>query len=330
MKLHFLEPVLFKEFAVQLRGSRAALLLTVFVGLTIIAARLLYGAITSQLDRGTLLLSAQIGQVLFIGLSLGVQALVTFLAPATTVNAMSSEYERRTFDMLLMTPISATQLLFGKLIASLSFLILMVLASLPVFSAVALFGGVELNDIGRVVGTLLMTAIVGGMFGLFCSALTRQTYSATLLCFAILVSVIGGTLFAANVWALINGLTPAPPALVVGNPLSAMASALAPVRPPETSLTGGLRPLVMLGLLTRGVLDLGVQEGLAPLHRAASVIYIGLTIILFWLTIHIVQPRRRWRLTIADAAMLTFVVGYGLLAFWSRSWWLPGFIRSVS
>ncbi|NCC37367.1 MAG: hypothetical protein EOM24_35950, partial [Chloroflexia bacterium] len=78
-------PILFKEFAVQMRGSRSALLLALLIGLASIAARLIYGAIVGQLDRGAPLVSAQIGQILFITLSLVIQALIVFLAPATTV-----------------------------------------------------------------------------------------------------------------------------------------------------------------------------------------------------------------------------------------------------
>lgn len=318
-------PVLFKEFAVQMRGSRAAILIAVYVGLAIVAARLLYGIVTAELDRGAPLLAAQVGQVIFIGLSLGLQALVVFLAPATTVNAISAEYERGTYTMLLTTPMTPLQLVAGKLVAALAFLLVLLVAALPVYGVVLLFGGVEPADILRVTATLLVTAVTGCAFGLFCSAVTRQTYSATLLCYALLVSLVGGTLFAANVWSLVNSLGAAPPWIVVANPLSAMASALAPARPPASSLSGGLRPLVLLGLLTSGALG-GGAEGPAPLHRATVVLYGAVSLLLFWATLHLVTPVRRWRLTTVDAALLLLLLGYLVLAYGSRGWWLPGLL----
>lgn len=320
-------PVLFKEFAVQMRGSRAALLIALYVGLAIVAARLLYGLVTGELDRGAPLLAAQIGQVLFIGLSMGLQALIVFLAPATTVNAISGEHERGTYQMLLTTPVAPIQLVAGKLVAALAFLLVLLVAALPVYAVVVLFGGVAPVDILRVVATLLITAVTGCVFGLFCSAVTRQTYSATLLCYALLVSLVGGTLFAANVWSLVNSLTAAPPWLLVTNPLSAMASALLPARPPSSSLTGGLRPLAMLSLLTSGAL--GGGQGPVPLHRATAVIYSGAALLLFWATLHLVTPLRRWRPSTVDAALLLLLLGGMVLAYGARAWWLPGMFRAL-
>lgn len=320
-------PVLFKEFAVQMRGSRAALLIGVYVGLAIIAARLLYGVVTGQLDRGTPLLSAQVGQVIFIGLSLGLQALMVFLAPATTVNAISGEHERGTFGMLLTTPLTPAQLVAGKLAAALAFLLVLLVAVLPVFGVVALFGGVEAQDLLRVGAVLLVTALMGCVFGLFCSAVTRQTYSATLLCYALLVSLLGGTLFAANLWSLVNSLSAAPPWILAANPLSAMAAALQPARPPAASLTGGLRPLALLNLLTSGALGSGSSDGAVPLHRATAVIYGLGALLMFWATLHLVTPLRRWRLRTIDAALLLLLLGVLVLAYGARGWWLPGLIR---
>lgn len=320
----FAMPILFKEFAVQMRGSRVAILLAIYVGFSTIMARLLYGALISQLDRGVPLLSAQIGQVLFIGLSLGLQLLTIFLAPALTLNAISSEYERGTALVLQTTPITPLQLVSGKLVAALSLLILLLLAVAPVFSIIFLFGGVSLNDVGRMGGLLLLSAFTGCIFGLCCSAATRQTYSATLLCYALLVCLVGGTLLAANIWSLLNAMQAAPAYYVVANPLSAMAAALVPARPPTDAFVGGLRPLVLLSLLTRGAIEAGTLEGTLPLHRATAALYGAASLLLFWLTLHLAAPYRRWRLTKVDAAFCCLLLGYLVLVYGAREWWLVG------
>ncbi|MEI7768751.1 MAG: ABC transporter permease [Chloroflexales bacterium] len=316
-----LGPVLFKELVTQLRGSRAALLITLYVGLVLIAARLLYGMVLSQLDYGTPLLGVQIGQMLFIGISLVLQALTIFLAPATTVNAISQEYERGTFELILATPLSAGRLLVGKLVAAISFILLLLIAAAPALALVLLFGGVESADLLRVFGTTLATAVVGCAFGLCCSAITKQTYSATLLCYALLISLVGGSLFAASVWSLLNGFVATPPALVAVNPLSAMATALAPVRPLTTTLTGGFRPLALLGFLSHGLIDAG-NGAVAPTHRVTAMIYGAATIIFFWGALIAVRPRRRP--TREDGVMLLALLGYGLAVYLLRGWWMPG------
>lgn len=320
----FAAPVLFKEFRIFMRGPRAALMLGLYVGSAAIAARLLTGAVVEQLDRGEPLLSAQIGQVLFIGISLGLQTLTVFLSPVVTLNAISREHEQRAFELLLVTPVTPIQLAFGKLATGLAFLLLLQLAVAPVFGMVALFGGIEAQDLIRVAGVLLITTLLGCVFGLFCSALTRSTYAAALLCYAVLITLIGGSLFAASVWSLVNALQPSPPAFVVLNPLSAMGSALATVQPPVIAPTGGLRPLALLVPLTRGVADLGNAADLIPLYRATFVLYCGIALILLWITLHLVLPRRRWQLTKVDAAMAILFLGGLVLAYGWRDWWLAG------
>jgi len=322
-----LMPVLLKEFRTQLRGSRAALLITTYVGLALIAMRLVYNAVAGQVGVGPPIFSAQIGQAMFIGLALAVQALTIFLAPATTVSSISSEHERRTFELLQATPLSATQLLAGKLLAGLAFIGLLLLAVLPLFSVIVLFGGVGAPDIARVVAVVLGTAVMGAALGLLCSAITRQTYSATLLCYALLVAAIGGTLFAANLWSQTNGNVAPPASYLMTNPLAAIGSALGRTRPPEVVSSETLRPLVALSLLTQGsVAAVGGERVVLPLYRATLLLYGGLTLLIAWACLHLVPPKGRRGIGRADAVMLGLVLAYGLLAYLVRAWWLAGLV----
>ncbi len=324
-----LMPVLVKEFRTLLRGSRSALLITVYVGLALIAMRLVYNAVAGSVGSGPPIFNAQIGQAMFIGLALAVQTLTIFLAPATTVNSISGEYEQRTFELILATPLSAVQLLIGKLLAGLAFLLLLVLLSTPLFSVIILFGGVGFADIMRVVITIFGTAVMGCMLGLFCSIVTRQTYSATLLCYAILVAVIGGTLFAANVWSITNAGASAPASYVVVNPLSAIASALGRTRPPDIVSSETLQPLVFLSLLTQGTISQqGVERVVLPLYRATLMLYGALSLVLFWLALHLIRPHGRWVVGRIDLIALVVVVAYGMLAMLTRDWWQAG-MRSL-
>lgn len=319
-------PILFKEFRTRLRGSGAALILTIYVGMLLIAVRLVFSSVTTRLDIGAPLASAQVGQAIFTGLALAVQVLTLFLAPATTVNSISSEFERRTFDALLLTPLNATSLLLGKLFAALAFLLLLLCSALPLFSVIVLFGGVEWGDLGRVFLTLLASALPGCMLGLLASALTRQTYSATLLCYALLIGLISGTIFAANLYSATNSQRPAPAIYVVANPLSTMASALIDTRPVDAVTPSTPRPLAILGLFTQGSLlpGSGLRTAM-PLYRAAWLLYTGVSILLFWGALHAIQPRRRWQPIRADAVILGVAIGWALIFWLTRDWWMPGF-----
>jgi ABC-type transport system involved in multi-copper enzyme maturation permease subunit len=318
-------PVLLKELRAALRGSRAALLITVYVGLALLAMRLVYGAVADQTGAGAPIFNAQVGQALFIGLALTVQGLTMFLAPATTVNSVSAEYERRTFELLAATPITPAQLLLGKLLTGLAFVLLLLLAVTPLFSVVLLFGGVTVVDIARVLAVILGTAVAGAVLGLFCSALTRQTYMATLLCYTLLVGLVGGTLLAANFWSLTHANQPPPPRYVAANPLSAVGSALGRTRPPEVISPSSLRPVVALSLLTQGVnVDVQGERVTLPLYRASLTIFGAASLLLFWASLHLVRVRGRWRLGPADGVMLALCLIYALAAWLARGWWGAG------
>jgi ABC-2 type transport system permease protein len=316
-------PVLLNDLRMQLRGSRAALLLTVYVGLGLIAMRLVYNTVAGNLNNGLPMFNAQIGQSLFIGQGLTLQALVVFLAPAATVNSVSAEYERRTYDLLSATPVASVHFLIGKLLAGMAFIALLLVAALPLFSVVLLFGGVGTADVVRVLVVLALTALTGSVLGLFCSALTRRTFSATLLCYALLVAIVGGTLFAANVWSVMHALQPAPPVYGVANPLTAMASALGQTRPPEAAVSERLSPLVLLSLLSQGTVVIQEGERIAlPIYRATLGLYGMFSLTAIWISLHLLE--RRWQVRRYDLVLLLLVV-LAVVAGWvTRDWWLAG------
>jgi ABC-type transport system involved in multi-copper enzyme maturation permease subunit len=322
-------PILAKEMRTQIRGNRPAAVLSVYIGLLLVALIWLYDSIVDTANVGAPLVSAQIGQALFIGLTLSMQMLIVFLAPATSVNSVSNEYEQYTFDILLATTLSAAHILLAKLLVALAFVGLLLVAALPLFSVVVLFGGVEPASMWSVLITLALSAGTGCMLGLFCSVVTRQTYTATLLCYAILVALIGGSLFAANIWSATHISGNVPAGYIVANPLSAMATVLADAQPPEFVSIGSLRPLIILGMLTQGtVVHNGNDIAVLPLYRATWALYLGASLLLFWVCLHSVQAtqeRRMWKFYRSDGVLAVLVVLYAVLIWLTRGWWFAAF-----
>jgi len=319
--------LLAKEFRTQMRGSRPAVLLASYLALLLLALFWLYQTLVGQVQQGVPLIGPQIGQALFVGLTLAVQLLLVFLAPATTLNSISSEHERHTYDILLATPLSAAGMVLSKLLVGIAFVGLLIVAALPLYSIVVLFGGVAVGDLGRVVLTIISTAITGCTLGLACSVLTRQTYTATLLCYTVLVAVTAGTLFAANIWSALHGLAAAPSSYLVANPLSAVASALGQAQPPGIVTVNALRPATLLGLLTRGSLNLNVNELAPPFFRATWLLYSGVALSLLWVALHTVeahQHRRFLRFSRSDAWLLGLLVLWAALVWATQAWWQAG------
>jgi ABC-type transport system involved in multi-copper enzyme maturation permease subunit len=130
---------------------------------------------------------SQIGAQLYALLSLVQLFLIVFIAPAFTSTAINGEKERQTFDLLLCSKLSAFSLLAGKLIAGLVNVLLLIAASIPLFSLVFFFGGVTPTQVLSTVVVFVMTAIVAGTFSLFCSTLLRRPTVSTAVAYTFCV-----------------------------------------------------------------------------------------------------------------------------------------------
>ncbi len=124
-------------------------------------------------------LLSQIGAQLYALLSLVQLFLIVFIVPAFTSTAINGEKERQTFDLLLCSKLSAFSLLAGKLIAGLVNVLLLIAASIPLFSLVFFFGGVTPAQVLSTLVVFVMTAIVAGTFSLFCSTVLRRPTVST-------------------------------------------------------------------------------------------------------------------------------------------------------
>ncbi len=124
-------------------------------------------------------LLSQIGAQLYALLSFVQLFLIVFIAPAFTATSINGEKERQTFDLLLCSKLSAFSLLAGKLIAGLANALLLIAASIPLFSLVFFFGGVAPSQVLSTLVFFVMATLVTGTFGLFCSTLLRRPTVST-------------------------------------------------------------------------------------------------------------------------------------------------------
>jgi ABC-2 type transport system permease protein len=216
--------VIVKELRWRMRGRRAYVVVTIYVavlGLLVFfvyqtaveTATRVFDPITGELVRGEAVsggASAGIGQTIF-GVILVLQTLLTLLlAPALTSGALSMEREKQTLELLITTPVSTLGLVVGKLVSSLAYVLILVLASIPLMSVVFLFGGIAPDDIVRVYLMLFAVSFGAGSIGLFLSAWLKRTQIATAIALVVVflisfvVPLVHGYVYAASV-AFDNG-----------------------------------------------------------------------------------------------------------------------------
>lgn len=174
-------PVALKELRGRMRGSRAFVVLTVYVALMSIFTVVLYLIYTASASVTLSTSGGVIGKTIFAGL-VGIELfLVCFVAPAFTAGAISGERERRTFNLLRTTLLPARRIVTGKLLSALAYIVLLLLVAVPLQSLAFLMGGVTIEEVLLSVELLLVTAIAYGAAGIFFSAVTKRTLAASIL-----------------------------------------------------------------------------------------------------------------------------------------------------
>ncbi len=323
-------PIIVRELRTRMRGGRPYLILSLFLVLLALTGVGVYQLMLQQTRIGVAVLSPQVGQALFKGLAFVELLLIVVLAPALTSGAVSGEREQLTYDMLLATPLQPGQLLWGKLIAALSYLLLLIFAAVPVFSVMLIFGGVDPRSLVKAVILLFATTITFGAIGLCASTLFRRTVWATAVTYGVVLLVVGGSLTLASVWGQFSsppGQQP-PPYLLYLNPFSALfaITGLAPPIDPAMSFMGYADPLGALpfiGMLAQGVIAYGPNGAVVvPIYRATFLAYPLLTVLFGWLSAHLILPYKRWHPRWSDLVFLLLVLSLLAVGYITQEWWL--------
>ena len=151
-------PIVAKEYRSRMRTWRSPVAMTVYILLLGGLGWAIFSSMTfaarNSFNGGQ---AANYGQGLFLYLVLFQMVLLAFITPALTAGAISSERERQTIDLLFVTKLPSFSILWGKLLASMSFVLLLLLLSVPIFSLVFLFGGIELDQLAA---AFLVTAFI--------------------------------------------------------------------------------------------------------------------------------------------------------------------------
>ena len=186
-------PVILKEMRNRMRGNRAYVILTLYLLMLSGVVALIYLTFdTSANVNVTLDIRKTLGKTIF-GTSIGFQLMtISFIAPALTASAISSEREHQTFDLLRTTLLPARSLVLGKMNSALFFILLLLFTTFPLTSIAFLFGGVTLAEF--VIGSLILfvTAVAYCAIGVFFSSFTRRTLISTVMAYAFTVVLVFG------------------------------------------------------------------------------------------------------------------------------------------
>ncbi len=174
-------PVLTRELLVNLRSTRSFVLQFLYVAAL---GTLVYFYWPSG-EGSARQVGPGVARRLFDIFFLGQFFLVALMAPTFAAGSITGEKERKTYEMLLASPLKPATILVGKLLSSLSYLVILILSSLPLMILCYLLGGLLLSEITRSYLVLILAAGTFGLLSVACSSYFRRTSSALVVSYLV-------------------------------------------------------------------------------------------------------------------------------------------------
>jgi len=176
-------PVLIRELLVTLRSSRAFVLQLLYV----MALGALVYFYWPAGEEGVRQVSPGVARTLYDIFFLGQFFLVALMAPTFAAGTIAGEKERKTYELLLASPLRPETILVGKLLSSLSYLVILIISSLPLMILCYLLGGLLLSEITRSYLVLILAAGTFGLLSIACSSYFRRTSSALVVSYLVIL-----------------------------------------------------------------------------------------------------------------------------------------------
>ena len=135
----------------------------------------------------------------FKAASIAQLALMCFLAPVFTAGAITQERDAQTFNILLSTPLSNAQIVLGSLLSRLYFVVVLLLAGLPIFFVTMIYGGVTSAQIAGSFAVAGGTAVLTGSLAISVSMIRVGT-RRTIFSFYVVIGLYLASVYALGLW----------------------------------------------------------------------------------------------------------------------------------
>jgi hypothetical protein len=227
-------PVLRRELVERMRGGRTAMVVSVYL---LLLSGILYLVYSVTRDAGTDPWESAVSQVasagrgIFEWLVFFMVLLVLFLVPGVTSGAIAGERERQTLVPLQITLLRPSSILLGKVAASTAFLLLLLVATMPLLAVSYLIGGVTIPQVLTAVGVVAFVGVGLAAVTAGISACVRRVQAATVLAYGFTLLLVVGTLLVFAAASLVDtsrgtDAANAPSWILLPNPLAAVADAI--------------------------------------------------------------------------------------------------------
>jgi len=175
----FVTPVLLRELRAGLRERRIVIIQSIYMG-TLAAITLLVLLSSVDYSRPTApVLKQDAGQNILIWTFSIQWLMVVLVAPSLTCGLLSSEREKQTYEMLVASLLSPGEIVAGKLLYGVAYMLLLLISALPITATVFFLGGVSPGEIGVYYSTIFFSGLMVCQIALFFSGREKRTATAT-------------------------------------------------------------------------------------------------------------------------------------------------------
>ena len=205
-------PIFRREIHAASRDPRVSILMLAFVLILAAILILLWPA------NGIFSLASEGSMQIFVIFLMANLTLICLFVPALSSSAVTSERENRSFDLLFTSLLTPTEILTGKLFASLSMILGVVVISMPIGAICSLSGGIGPQLLLRCYAVIAVAAVTYGMIGLAVSALCRRTVTSLVVTYCMIGMLAGSTWLPAallgrfeagrSFWQVLRNLSP--------------------------------------------------------------------------------------------------------------------------
>lgn len=171
-----------KESKLRVRNSKFALTVLFYNLLLISVATLGFVMAFSVSLHESINYSNAIG--LYVAMIIIEAIVVMFLVPAYTAGSIAGEREKQTLEILLTTTLKPKQIVWGKLMSSISMVLLLIVSTLPTISIIFTIGGVSMWDLLSFVLVVFVFTVLIGSIGVWASVMVKSTVRATVTTYA--------------------------------------------------------------------------------------------------------------------------------------------------
>ena len=175
-------PVLQRELVLNLRMKRAFVTLAAFL---LLLGAMVYAAWPNHDEVD--MINTEASQRLVDLFFLGQYILTSLMAPTFAAGAITGEKERKSYEMLLASPLRPTAIVIGKLLSSLAHLGLLIFSSLPIVMLCLPLGGVNFYEVLAVYLSIILATTTFGLISLWCSSFFSRTASSLVVSYLIIL-----------------------------------------------------------------------------------------------------------------------------------------------